>query len=66
MTPAAQIAWLIGMIPGGIAVYWAYKRWRHDDSPEAPKYFRKFLVWGALSFIFWAIGVALDIHAGNP
>jgi len=66
MAPAAQIAWYLGMIPGGIALYWAHKRWRYDDSPQAPLYLRKFLLWGALFAAFWAIGIALDMHAGNP
>jgi hypothetical protein len=66
MAPAAQIAWWIGTIPGGIAFYWAHKRWRYDESSEAPKYFRKFLLWTGVSVAFWAIGIALDMAAGNP
>jgi hypothetical protein len=48
----AQIAWGFGMIPGGIALYWAHKRWGYDDSPEASKYFRRFLMWAAIFFAF--------------
>jgi hypothetical protein len=52
MPLAAQIAWWIGMVPGWIAVYWAYK-----------KVFWKFMGWATVSAAFWAIGVALDIWA---
>jgi hypothetical protein len=66
MPVAAQIAWYLGMIPGGIALYWAHKAWHYDDSPNIPTYRRKFWIWAIPFVAFWAIGVAIDMYAGEP
>jgi hypothetical protein len=63
---SAEVAWVVGMIPSAMALYWAHKRWRYDDSPETSKYFRKFLLWGAIAVAFWAVGVALDMRNDPP
>ena len=56
---------VLSVIPGAIALRWAYRHWRYDDTPEAKVYFRKFLFWGSLTFGLWLAGAIIDIHLGS-
>jgi len=63
MAPAAQITWLIGLIPGGLALFWVAMRFHNADSPDAEGYFRRFLIWAVVFAVIWTVGIALDLTA---
>jgi hypothetical protein len=63
MAPAAQITWLIGLIPGGLALFWVGMRFHNAGGPDAEGYLRKFLIWAAVFVVIWTFGIALDLTA---
>jgi hypothetical protein len=63
MAPAVQITWLIGLVPGGLAIFWVAMRFHNADSLDAQGYFRRFLIWAAVFAVICTVGIALDLTA---